>query len=77
MKKFKQWTAAQGRAFLLKRQKYRFEVKSEKEGYIVSSNAEKIGLCAAALRREGRKKGRQNRLPGRGIEIVKNVGDFL
>lgn len=75
--KFKQWTAAQGGELSsLKKAKYRFEVKSEKEGYIVSSNAEKIGLCAAALG-AGRAKKDDKIDFGAGIEIVKNVGDFV
>lgn len=75
--KFVQWITAQGGDIsTLKRAEFCREVKAGSEGYICFANAEKIGLCAAALG-AGREKKEDDIDYGAGVEIKKTVGDFV
>lgn len=81
--KMKQWIAAQGGdvryiedTSLFNTPEYSYEIKAEKDGYILSFDTEKIGLCAVSLG-AGRSKKEDSIDHSAGIILNKKTNDFV
>lgn len=81
--KFKEWIVAQGgnedcieNTHLFGSAKFKTELKSEVEGYIYSTDSEKIGLCSCELGAGRQRKDDKIDLNA-GIVLCKKVGDFV
>ncbi len=75
--KFIEWITAQGateNALNFKKSEYSYDVISEADGYIVNSDAEKIGISAVILG-AGRKKKEDTIDMSAGIILIKKTGD--
>ena len=83
LSKFREWIQAQGgdvsvvdNTELFKKAKYKYEIKSTREGYISYMDAEKTGLCSCELG-AGRKTKNDVIDLSAGLVLSKKTGDFV